>query len=323
MRATRVDPGGAIVDQRKDQRKNRLSRAHPARAHSSRANHAGADPASRLLGELTRQVRRTLKSADADAVHDLRVNIRRFSQAETVFQSSLGAKEHKLRSRLKKLMALAGAVRDCDITVKLASKSKWTSATLRSRVEAERRDAEKVLRKSLLRWLNHNDHASRIAAPKPAAEGNERRALVSIGKKFFARGENATKGATPQQLHKFRIATKKFRYALELFASIYGPGLKIWLEPIKGIQSRLGDINDYETARHMVTRLDSSDSNGSGRSRAHKVVADLKKKQRAEVQEFHKLWTAEVAHDWKNSLLPALRDPTVGLQAPGGKIATA
>jgi CHAD domain-containing protein len=265
-----------------------------------------------------------MKSADADAVHDLRVKIRRLSQAQTVFQSSFGVKEHKgFRSRLKKLMTQAGAVRDCDITMKLASKSKWTSAALLSRVEAARQDAEQALHKSLRQWLNHNDNASRIAVTEPAIEGHERRALLSIGKKFFARGENAANGATPQELHKFRIATKKFRYALELFASIYGPGLNIWLERIKGVQSRLGEINDYETARHMVARLDSWDANGSDPNGTRKIVADLKKKQRAGVKEFRKLWTPEVAHDWKRSILPALRDPKAGLQAPGRKNATA
>jgi hypothetical protein len=73
----------------------------------------------------------------------------------------------------------------------------------------------------------------------------------------------------------------------------------------------------------MVARLDSWDANGSDPNGTRKIVADLKKKQRAGVKEFRKLWTPEVAHDWKRSILPALRDPKAGLQAPGRKNATA
>jgi CHAD domain-containing protein len=258
-----------------------------------------------------------LKSADADAVHDLRVKIRRLNQAQSVFSAK---EQHKLRSSLKKLMKLAGAVRDRDITLELTSESKWASAALRSGFAAERQDAERVLLKSLKRWLTHNNAASRIAL-RPAAFGESaRHALRSIARKFFARGARAANGATPQELHKFRIAAKKFRYTLELFAPVLGSGLNVWMERIKDVQSRLGEINDYETARRMVAGLVSEGSapDGSG-----KVAADLERRQRAKVKEFHKLWTAEVARTWKRSLLPGLLDPTAGPEAPGLKSATA
>lgn len=306
-----------------DQRKTHPSQANPARSrtthvHLSGATGIGAHPASQLLNELTRQVRHTLKSADADAVHDLRVKIRRLSQAQTVFKSPFGAKQHKrLKFGLKRLMTLAGAVRDCDITMKLASKSKWSSAELRSRIGSERKDAEKVLLKSLNEWLSDNHAAAQTAPAPPVVDGSERRALLSIAKKFFVRGASAANGATPKELHKFRIAAKKFRYTLELFAPVYGANLKRWLEQIKEIQSRLGNINDYETARHLISGIESLTSNGSRR-----VVADLKAKQRAEVKEFHRLWTAVVARAWKHSLLPGLRNPKAAIQAPRPKEGT-
>ena len=96
-------------------------------------------------------------------MHDLRVSIRRFTQTLGVFKSCFPGKEtRKIRRRTKKLMTLAGTLRNFDIALKLLSKSRTEeAASLRPKLESQRKESGRVLigalkrrieRKSSLKW---------------------------------------------------------------------------------------------------------------------------------------------------------------------------
>ena len=74
---------------------------------------------------------------------------------------------------------------------------------------------------------------------------NLRRRLPKLARKYFNRGNHAL-GANRgwDEIHEFRLATKRFRYTLELFRSQYGPGLDQRIDELKHIQKFLGDAND-------------------------------------------------------------------------------
>ncbi len=62
------------------------------------------------------------------------------------------------------------------------------------------------------------------------------------------------------ELHEMRIAAKRLRYTLEIFAPFFAPGLKQAIDQIKGVQEFLGKIHDAdvlvpELARHMLAAL--------------------------------------------------------------------
>src|SRR5260370_20179388 len=109
----------------------------------------------RLLGQLGLQIRRARKSHGADPVHDLRVSIRRFTQALIACGPCfLGKDVKKIRRQLKAIMVPAGEVRDCDIAIKLLGKSKLAEAAAwRSRFQSRRKQAERTLLGSLKRWM--------------------------------------------------------------------------------------------------------------------------------------------------------------------------
>ncbi len=81
--------------------------------------------AEALLASLVRQIERTLDKPDADAVHDLRVAVRRFSQCLDVFQELFpeGA-ARKVRRRVNRLRKCAGMARDCDIAIEYLRKER-------------------------------------------------------------------------------------------------------------------------------------------------------------------------------------------------------
>jgi CHAD domain-containing protein len=254
--------------------------------------------AAKLLGRLAFQMNLAAKSPVADPVHDLRVSIRRFAQALDVFKSCFPGKDtRKIRRRLKKLMILAGAVRNCDIALKLLSKSRTEEAVnLRRKLQGDRKESGRVLidalkrrmdRKSSLRWRTALESANASASDSACRipiEDTARRILPRMAKNFLERGDAASQSkATPEKLHAFRIASKKFRYTLELFAPLYGTGLNSWLESIKRIQTLLGDINDCVTVAQMLSDYKSKGS----------IAGWLKRRQRKKVEEFTQCWQEE------------------------------
>jgi CHAD domain-containing protein len=109
---------------------------------------------SARLAELVFQVRATAAAADADAVHDLRVAIRRLGQSLRLFSSLLPKAENKrIRKRLRKVLDLAGAVRDIDIALEFFDEAGASRGDpLRERLVRDRKRAEKRLIERLRKW---------------------------------------------------------------------------------------------------------------------------------------------------------------------------
>src|SRR6185295_457216 len=98
---------------------------------------------------------------DPDAIHDLRVAIRRLNQTLRVFVAWLDARRvTKLRARLKKLMERCGAVRNCDIAMEVLKTAEWQDEALSQGLEKERTHTHKRLHKTLQKW-HHRNHAQR------------------------------------------------------------------------------------------------------------------------------------------------------------------
>jgi CHAD domain-containing protein len=107
-----------------------------------------------LLGGLAFQVNRTAGSGDAEAIHDLRVAVRRLSRCLRVFAQFYPARSWKpMRRRLAGLMDACGSVRDRDIAVELLEKAGVPAdSPLVRQLHEERRAADGELRRELRRW---------------------------------------------------------------------------------------------------------------------------------------------------------------------------
>jgi CHAD domain-containing protein len=107
-----------------------------------------------LLRRLAYQVNRAAKNADDEAIHDLRVAIRRLSRCLQLYsQFYPGRSSKKVRRRLSDLMDAAGAVRDCDIAAKLLEKAGVKrEAPVFKRQGTDRRAAVKELVRELRGW---------------------------------------------------------------------------------------------------------------------------------------------------------------------------
>ena len=82
----------------------------PAREFARRETFARCE---RVLAEIDRISR----NAGVDEVHDLRVSIRRFTQAVRIFDPLLPKRARKIVKRVRTLLAAAGEVRDLDVGI--------------------------------------------------------------------------------------------------------------------------------------------------------------------------------------------------------------
>lgn len=259
---------------------------------------------NRLLRYLTAQIRRILRSSDADAVHDLRVSIRRFDQALLLFAELLEKKHVPgARRRLKEIMALAGAVRNCDIADKLIG-ARFSGA--RKEIDSQRESATQSLAHALRRWTEER-YSSRLSdwLQVTGAGRVEEVRLQRTTRKFIRLGGKAVGSRSPTALHRFRIAAKHYRYTLELLAPILGrPRAARHLSVMKAVQSRLGNVNDCETVRALAADWNLGKD----------VNQFLRKRERRQIDEFRKEWNAQFADPkqtrrWAADLRNADRKP--------------
>jgi CHAD domain-containing protein len=109
---------------------------------------------ARLLERFGAELKRAAEIADADAIHDLRVSIRRLSRCLRVFATFYpGSSWKKIRAQLSGLLQFAGAVRDRDIALELIGKAGVSPrAAIHRRLSTERKEAEYEMVAEIARW---------------------------------------------------------------------------------------------------------------------------------------------------------------------------
>jgi CHAD domain-containing protein len=175
-----------------------------------------------LRKALLSQMERTAAAPTEDAVHDLRVAVRRLSEAIS---------NRKSRKQLRQIRDRAAAVRDRDITIQLLRRPK--NDPIVNYLQGQRDFAAAELTKSLTRKLRH-------PLELPPEQGTPPPLLTRV---------DAFLDADPAQLHALRIAAKRLRYAIEIR---YPDGAEPWLKRLRLIQRHLGDWQDLQAAADLI-----------------------------------------------------------------------
>ena len=120
-----------------------------------------------------------------------------------------------------------------------------------------------------------------------SAAVNARRVLPRLAAAYFDEVRNfLAESHEPAELHRMRLASKRFRYTLELFRRCYGPALEQRLDALKKIQDYLGDLNDaVATHQHL------------GNSVNPKVREFLRARAQQKAEEFRQHWKAKFDAD--------------------------
>jgi len=90
--------------------------------------------------------------------------------------------------------------------------------------------------------------------PSHSAAENARVVLPKMARKYFEAGRKAIEGKRPpEELHAFRLETKRLRYTLEMFRPVYGPNLDRYLKALRELQSALGKVSDYQAIQRVLS----------------------------------------------------------------------
>ena len=128
--------------------------------------------------------------------------------------------------------------------------------------------------------------SARLWKGKADVASNLRSRLPRQVREWFAEGDLALQGEQPyEEIHRFRLLTKRFRYTLEIFRPAYGPSLDRIIEELRGLQTLLGDLNDCVASSHLLTDVPGSD--------AARIRLDRKATRKA--SELRALWARDYA----------------------------
>jgi CHAD domain-containing protein len=203
---------------------------------------------------------------DPEALHDMRVAIRRLRAMLALFADALPPRAAGYRATLGWIADALGGVRDLD--VQLERLEGW-----RTQMEADDADAlatvAEVLRgrrvaarRRMLRVLDcarYDRFIQRFAAmlrgPTPR-RGIARRPIVDSARtsvrtrmrKVRKRGDGIVPTSPPVAYHRLRIDCKKLRYALEAHADVYGKPARRLASSVTALQDLLGCHQDAEVA---------------------------------------------------------------------------
>jgi CHAD domain-containing protein len=227
-----------------------------------------ADAARTVLEARFEVVRRYLPLAaekpheDPEHVHQLRVGTRRAGAALRVFADALPRRPLKETKRtLRALRRAAGTARDWDVFLATLPDVKPFAAAANKpaldflvgyafgeRAAAQQRLADAATESGPLFLEQSEELPVRARAPQAASAPANfgELAVAQLGALFrqFNSGVEANP-AEPTALHALRIVGKRLRYALEIFADCFPPGIKESVYPaVVNVQELLGGIQD-------------------------------------------------------------------------------
>lgn len=210
---------------------------------------------------------------DPEALHDMRVAVRRLRAAVRMFAPGFPPRmQRRLRDELKWLGQLSGGVRDLDVQLaRLQEHSSALPAGRRVGLVSLRRDMEAERRRRRTEFLQGLDSrrysnllvrledfalgrsAARLgkAAQEPIAHAGARgikRALRRLRKC----GDKVEGTPTPEDLHALRIRAKRLRYPLEFLQELTGkPGRRLVKQLVR-LQDLLGAYHDAMVTADFV-----------------------------------------------------------------------
>lgn len=220
-----------------------------------------------------------MDGGDPEGVHQLRVGLRRFRSALTLFAPLLPP-EHlaSIKEDARWAVQELNAARDWDVL--LADMVPAVAAARGEAMFAPLRDAAEVQRArgydgvgAMLRSERYGEFMARLgvwlteqAPPDGLGDDALRRldAPVAVYAKTLLakRHKTALKRGkrfdtqTSEQRHRVRIALKKLRYATEFFQSLFpGKRTRAYLARLKRLQDDLGHLNDVAVADRLLRNL--------------------------------------------------------------------
>ncbi|RKT22646.1 CHAD domain-containing protein [Paraburkholderia sp. RAU2J] len=228
------------------------------------AQAAFASYAAPLVGHAVEYASAVREDASPEALHKLRVSLRRLRSLWWAFAPLL-EKDESIRQRalFKYLATAAGKTRDWDILIELLSLEDSGAHDITPRLQEARGSALAVSRETLSNAdVKHLLREALAGASKELNTAHERMPL----RKFAARRVDAAKRSLKKRMkranrarrsdytafHDVRKAGKKLRYLLDFFEPVLKGSCKSTARRVKRIQKRFGALNDVVASEGLL-----------------------------------------------------------------------
>ncbi len=244
--------------------------------------------------------RDVLKTGDPDAIHDMRVAIRRIRSVLLEMEEMDAFQTNEVRRLRKRLGAVArrlGAVRDNDIIQKcIAQQIQRNGAKSEpspdeaitnavAQLQTQRQDAYVRARRAikrakferLLERLQRFEVTSIISNAMGQCALTRGYAGGALWTRYEAliRHETAIDLGDTSEMHQARIAAKRLRYTLELFAPAIGKGVEPLREALITFQEQFGALQDTMVTLRTLTEMETeSDQSPSWSQFARQLETD-------------------------------------------------
>lgn len=301
-----------------------------------------ADPAT-PIGEVARQalalrlrnvihflpLAAHLADENIEYVHSARVATRRAGAALSLFRDLLPSGRRKqMKQTLKEIRSSMGDARDLDVYIQRFGKATDPAAgTLLKSLKRRRRAAQRPiidvatpllsdeqLRRQVARLLKKvKRHGKKSARCRPFGSW----AVDQLRDEWDTFVVQVPEDEpTAEQLHQFRIAAKRFRYAIELLSQgLPGSVREVVYPQVKQLQGQLGEIQDHAVAaeRLHAWRVETAESD---------VAAMLAQYEQDEREQYRGKCEAFI-HWWRRDRIGELRTAVEALVKPSNPTPTA
>ncbi|MBV8565438.1 MAG: CHAD domain-containing protein [Methylobacteriaceae bacterium] len=222
------------------------------------------------------------RSRDPEAIHQMRVALRRLRTALAQFDRLLPCPEFQIfRAEAKRIASALGPARNWDSFRQLVETGPLTDHRLdasfeallgaveirRSEAYADARhfiEASETMRFviGLQAFVMHRGWRSGLSAPQlPRLTENARlfaaETLDRLRKRALKRGKSLLL-LPAQERHELRIALKNMRYTAEFFGDLFGGGqaTRVYVRALARLQDALGAYNDTVTATSLLGSIE-------------------------------------------------------------------
>ncbi len=255
--------------------------------------------------------------SDIEGVHDMRVATRRLRSALRDFMPLMNKRpSRRVSKELKQLADALGAVRDQDVAVVALEELQADAETELTKegigkLLKERHNLREAARLNLTEILsggNLDDLREQFtAAIDKATKSKKSKRIVSfneVGRKVVAAGlqELLELGASlyepfdVEELHEMRIASKRLRYAIELFVACWGAPLAPFADEIARMQSFLGEVHDCDIwieslGKRLRRKVENAETGEGDYQTAVWLLSEFVKKRTREYRSALELWS--------------------------------
>jgi CHAD domain-containing protein len=272
---------------------------------------AGPQPEHRGLTHWMERVLKELdhvrKEPETDAVHDLRVAIRRCRSVAAVFQEiDPDPAWEQMRRVPRKLFRKLGDLRDAQVVGEWVKKLAAGDDSLRAQLRASFETNESDLRQRALRaaekfddkaWKRLDRKLHKRAQLVPAGSLAAQCLAVERFEEAKELHTQAQRTDKPKPWHQLRIGLKRLRYTVE---NLLPEQYELWSDNLKRLQDLLGDIHDLDVLAAMVKQTAFPHTVDS-----QNVWEETIRRERAQRVETYRqltLGTTSIWNDWRQGL---------------------